>query len=270
MPLFFLIFVVLAIYVSTLPNAIEGYKYLFIPDWSYFFKPMTWVAAMGQAFFSLTITGSILIIYGSYLKKDIDIQKIAVTTALLDTVAAIVSSFVIIPAVFAFGINPQAGPTLMFVTMPRIFGEMIASGNVFVGRGIAFFFFTAVLFAGITSLISLFEVLCGTVEQKAKISRKKASAIVCFVVLAIGIFFEGNDAFGFITNIALNYWLPICALIGGFTVYYILPKEDVKNEMMLGRTKPLSKIYLPTAKYFYVPLAFIVVVLSFCIEGGIG
>ena len=101
-----------------LPGAGAGYAYWLIPDWSQLLNPDTWVMAMGQAFFSLSITGSGMIIYGSYLGKEENIPRAAAQTAFLDTCAALLSGFVILPAVFAFGLDPASGPPLIFITLP--------------------------------------------------------------------------------------------------------------------------------------------------------
>ena len=151
MPSFFVLFAVLAIRVAFLPGAVEGYKFLFTPDWSDLLKVDTWVMAMGQAFFSLSITGSGMIVYGTYLSKSEDIPKASIRTAFFDTVAAMMAALAIMPAVFAFGIKPNAGPPLMFITLPNVFRQM-PMGRLFAGL-----FFLSVAFAGITSLINMFE-----------------------------------------------------------------------------------------------------------------
>ena len=105
MPAFFILFIIIAIRVAFLPNAIEGYKYLLVPQWEYLFNPRTWIMAMGQAFFSLSITGSGMIIYGSYLPKNEDVVHSSCMTAVLDTCAAMLAGFAILPSVFAFGLD---------------------------------------------------------------------------------------------------------------------------------------------------------------------
>ena len=152
MPSFFVLFLIIAIRVAFLPGAVEGYKYLLIPKWDSLLKPETWVMAMGQAFFSLSITGSGMIIYGSYLNKKENIPYSAGMTSFLDTCAAMLAGLAIIPAVFAFGMDPASGPPLMFITLPKIFSQMP------MGRLFAFLFFLSVLFAGITSLVNMLEV----------------------------------------------------------------------------------------------------------------
>lgn len=151
-----------------LPGALAGYEYLLVPRWEYLLKPETWVMAMGQAFFSLSITGSGMVIYGSYLDKKEDIPKAAVTTALLDTVAALLAGFAIIPAVFAFQMDPASGPPLMFITVPKVFSMIPA------GRWVAVLFFLSVLFAGVTSLVNMLEVCSEAVQTHLHFSRKKA------------------------------------------------------------------------------------------------
>ncbi|MBF1207768.1 MAG: sodium-dependent transporter, partial [Fusobacterium periodonticum] len=124
MPAFFVLFFILAVRVAFLPGAIEGYKYLFVPDWSYLFNVETWVNAMGQAFFSLSITGSGMIVCGAYLDKKEDIVNGALQTGIFDTLAAMIAAFVVIPASYAFGYPAGAGPSLMFMTIPAVFKQM--------------------------------------------------------------------------------------------------------------------------------------------------
>ena len=172
MPAFFILFIIIAVRVAFLPNAIEGYKYLLVPQWEYLFNPRTWIMAMGQAFFSLSITGSGMIIYGSYLSKKEDIPRAAMQTALLDTCAALLAGFAILPAVFAFGMDPASGPPLIFITLPKVFAQMPG------GRFIAVLFFLSVIFAGITSLINMFEVCAEAVTTHLKLPRKAAVVLV--------------------------------------------------------------------------------------------
>ena len=111
MPVFYVLFAALAVRVVFLPGASEGYKFLFIPSWEQLLDVDTWVMAMGQAFFSLSITGSGMLVYGSYLKKDEDIMGSSLQTAFFDTIAALLAALAIMPAVFAFGIEPDKGPS---------------------------------------------------------------------------------------------------------------------------------------------------------------
>ena len=120
MPLFFVIFLFLAIRVSFLPGAAEGYRFIFMPRWEMLKNPLVWIWAMGQAFFSLSVTGSGMIVYGAYLPKDEDVIEVSRNTAIFDTIAALVATLVIIPACFSYQVDVGAGPSLLFVTPPSI------------------------------------------------------------------------------------------------------------------------------------------------------
>ena len=141
MPLFFLIFVVLAVRVALLPGSAEGYKFMFTPRWEALKDPMIWIWAMGQAFFSLSVTGSGMIVYGAYLSKDEDVVGVAQHTAIFDTIAAVVAALVIIPACFSYGLDVGAGPSLLFVTLPTILQDIP------LGRLFAVILYVAMIFA---------------------------------------------------------------------------------------------------------------------------
>ena len=130
MPLFFIIFLILAVRVAMLPDVSEGYRFMFTPRWEALKDPMIWIWAMGQAFFSLSVTGSGMIVYGAYLSKDEDVVGVAQHTALFDTIAAVVAALVIIPACFSYGLDVGAGPSLLFVTLPTILQD-IPLGRLF-------------------------------------------------------------------------------------------------------------------------------------------
>ncbi len=263
MPSFFLLFLVIAVRVAFLPGATEGYAYLLIPKWSALLDPYTWVMAMGQAFFSLSITGSGMIIYGSYLSKKEDIPHASALTAVLDTLAALVSGFAVIPAVFAFGLDPQAGPPLIFITLPKVFARMPA------GQLFAVLFFLSILFAGTTSLVNMFEVVCEAAQRHLRLHRLSALALVGGTAFAAGVFIEYEPYLGRWMD-AITIWVvPIGAVIGAAMIYWVLGLPAIKKELMTGREKPLFPGFDFLAKYLYVLLAAVVVVLG-VVFGGIG
>lgn len=261
MPAFFILFAIVAIRVFFLPGAMEGYKYLFIPKWEKLLDPTTWVMAMGQAFFSLSITGSGMIIYGSYLKKNENIRKASIQTAILDTCAALLAGFAIIPAVFAFGMNPSSGPPLMFITLPKVFAQMPA------GRLIAVLFFVSVLFAGITSLVNMFEVCGEAVTKQFKISRTKAILIIGGLALAVGLFVENEANLGTWMDIITIYVVPFGAVMCAIIIYWVLGTKKINQELEQGSKKPVGKIFNFTAKYIYIFLAILVLILSVVYKG---
>ncbi|OUQ55499.1 sodium-dependent transporter [Flavonifractor sp. An112] len=262
MPAFFILFLIIAIRVAFLPGAAEGYLYLLRPDWSYLLKPETWVMAMGQAFFSLSINGAGMLIYGSYMKKDESILRHAGMTALLDTLAALLAGFAIIPAVFAFGIDPTSGPSLMFVTLPQVFGQM-PGGQIF-----ALLFFVSVFFAGITSLMNMLEACGEALSSTVKLSRRAATLIVGVVTFVPGLFLESLAGMGGWMDLITIYVSPFGALLVAVFIYFVLRVDTIKDELALGGKGRPGTFFTVTAR-FYVLVAAAVWVLGIY-YGGIG
>ena len=261
MPAFFILFIILAIRVSLFDGAIEGYKFLFVPKWECLLNKETWIMAMGQAFFSLSITGSGMIVYGAYLKDDVDIPKASMQTAVFDTIAAMLAALAIMPAVFSFGIDPVSGPSLMFLTLPEVFKQM-PLGNFF-----ALFFFVSVAFAGITSLINMLEAVCESWQNRFRISRKKAVLLCGIITFAISVCIENGDIVGKWMDVVTIYIIPFAALLGAITIYYVLGWNALKQELDKGRKKPVGPTFKFLGKYVYVFLAIIILILGILYNG---
>ena len=261
MPAFFILFIILAIRVSLFDGAIEGYKFLFVPKWECLLNKETWIMAMGQAFFSLSITGSGMIVYGAYLKDDVDIPKASMQTAVFDTIAAMLAALAIMPAVFSFGIDPVSGPSLMFLTLPEVFKQM-PLGNLF-----ALFFFISVAFAGITSLINMLEAVCESWQNRFHISRKKAVLLCGIITFAISVCIENGDIVGKWMDVVTIYIIPFAALLGAITIYYVLGWNALKQELDKGRKKPVGPSFKFLGKYVYVFLAIIILILGILYNG---
>lgn len=261
MPAFFILFIILAIRVSLFNGAIEGYKFLFVPKWEYLLNKETWIMAMGQAFFSLSITGSGMIVYGAYLKDDVDIPKASMQTAIFDTIAAMLAALAIMPAVFSFGIDPVSGPSLMFLTLPEVFKQM-PLGNFF-----ALFFFISVAFAGITSLINMLEAVCESWQNRFHISRKKAVLLCGIITFIVSVCIENGDIVGKWTDVVTIYIIPFAALLGAITIYYVLGWNALKQELDKGRKKPVGPTFKFLGKYVYVFLAIIILILGILYNG---
>lgn len=261
MPAFFILFIILAIRVSLFNGAIEGYKFLFVPKWEYLLNKETWIMAMGQAFFSLSITGSGMIVYGAYLKDDVDIPKASMQTAIFDTIAAMLAALAIMPAVFSFGIDPVSGPSLMFLTLPEVFKQM-PLGNFF-----ALFFFVSVAFAGITSLINMLEAVCESWQNRFHISRKKAVLLCGIITFIVSVCIENGDIVGKWMDVVTIYIIPFAALLGAITIYYILGWNALKQELDKGRKKPVGPTFRFLGKYVYVFLAIIILILGILYNG---
>ena len=247
MPVFFVIFVILAVRVAFLPGAIDGYRFIFSADWSALRNPMTWIWAMGQAFFSLSVTGSGMIVYGAYLDEKEDAVKLAVRTAVFDTIAALVASFVIIPACFAYGLDIGAGPALLFVTLPRILQD-VPLGQVF-----AIILYTAMVFAGVSSLQNMFEAVGESLQNRfPKISRTAALIIMGLICLGFGINMEPIYKWGPWMDIVSIYIIPIGATLGAISWFWVMKRDDLLHEINKGTASPHGKLWHSMGRYVYV------------------
>ena len=262
MPLFFAMFVGMAIYIATLPGAADGYRYLTHPDWSVLFNGKTWVYALGQAFFSLSLAGSGTVVYGSYLKKDVDVPYSARTVSFWDTMAALVAAITIIPAMATAGQElTSGGPGLMFIFLPNVFANMPG------GKIVMVIFFLAVAFAGLTSLVNLFETPVEALQTKFGFSRKKAVCIIALVGSVIAICIEGIVS-GWM-DICSIYICPLGALIAGIMFFWVCGKDFVREQIDMGAKKKIGGWFEFASKYVFCGLTIAVLVLG-SLLGGIG
>jgi NSS family neurotransmitter:Na+ symporter len=254
MPAFLVLFLILVARVAFLPGAIDGYKFLFMPKWSLLINPRTWVLALGQSFYSLSILGSIMIVYGSYAKKSEDIIFSAKSVVVLSTIASVSASLVIIPAVFSFGKDLNSGPALLFITMPDIFK------TIPFGQCCMVIFFLAVFFAAITSLISILEVVVELLQNRFRMPRYLAVAITTVISIVCSISANGHiDGFMDILQI---HFIPFCALLSGVFVFWVLPARRVIEEVQSGHSKLVGKWLMPTGRYVFCSLVIIIYIFN--------
>ncbi len=259
MPLFFIIFIILAIRVAMLPGAVSGYAFMFTPKWESFLDPMMWVWAMGQAFFSLSITGSGMIVYGAYLGDSEDVVGAAHQTALFDSIAAIVAALVIIPACFAYNLDVGAGPSLLFVTMPEILRD-IPFGQLF-----ALILYVAMVFAGVSSLQNMFEAVAESLLFKfPKLSRKVVLGLLAAVCLGIGINMEAIFQWGPWMDMVSIYIIPIGATLGAITWFWLMDKKTLMDAINQGlpEDKKHGDKWYNIGRYLYVPCATILCLVA--------
>ena len=263
MPMLFIIFILLAIRSLSLPGSMEGVKYLLTPKWEYLFKVNTWVMALGQAFFTVSLNGCGMVVYGSYLKRDIDIPRSALTTAVLDTMSALLASFVIMPAVFAFGLDPMSGPPLLFITLPTIFKSMPVGGLI------STLFFLSVIFAAISSSINMLEGPVEALMSQSKLSRKKATILIAAILFVLSIPLNLNmDLFNKFSDFITIVVSPLAALIVLIVFYFMRDKEEVLNEINMGAKRKVGNKFLVFAKYGFTSITILVIILG-VIYGGI-
>ena len=270
MPILVILAMIVMCYSVTRPGAIEGVKYFLIPNVKHF-SWMTVVAAMGQMFYSLSIAMGILYTYGSYIGKDVDIEKSTSQVEIFDTAIALLAGLMIIPAVFAFSggntADLQAGPALMFITLPKVFASMG------IGRVAGILFFVLVLLAAATSAISLMETSVSTFVDELHWSRPKCCMLMAGVMLVVGsassmgygtldfiqIFgMAFLDFFDFLTN---SVMMPLAALATCFLIVRTVGFERIAKEIERSSEFKRKKIYVFFMKYL-APICLVIILVS--------
>ena len=272
MPILVVLSVIIAIYSVTRPGALKGIQYFLVPNLENF-SWMTVVSAMGQMFYSLSIAMGILVTFGSYMKKETSIENSTRNVEVFDTAIAIMAGLMIIPAVFAFsGGDPntlQAGPSLMFITIPKVFASMG------LGTVVGILFFVLVLFAAVTSSIALTESAVSTFEDELHWNRKKSTVVIGIIMLALGTLsslgygpldavkilgMQFLDFFDFLTN---SVMMPIAAIATCLLVSRVIGVDRIEEEMtQKGGTFRRKKIFVMMIKYLCPVFAAIILISS--------
>ena len=261
MPLFFIIFLVLAVRVAFLAGSGEGYRFMFAPRWEMLADPMIWIWAMGQAFFSLSVTGSGMIVYGAYLDKKEDVVAVSRHTALFDTIAAVVAALVIIPACFSYGVDVGAGPGLLFITLPEILQDIP------LGRLFAVILYLAMIFAGVSSLQNMFEAVAESLLHRfPRLNRWVALGIICAICLGCGIGMEAISKWGPWMDLVSIYIIPIGATLGAVTWFWVMKKDELLSAVGEGSEKHRGGLWYAVGRYIYVPLAMILCAVALILK----
>ena len=232
-PALFLFIIIITVYALRMPGASEGVTYLLKPDFSKI-TGRTILTAIGQSFYSMSLGSGIIMTYSSYVSKKENLLSSACWTAISSIIFAVIAGFAIMPAVFAKGIAPDAGPGLLFVTLPEIFTEMGAASPFF-GRMISVLFFLTVVVAALTSTISLIEPGIAYLVEERKISRRKACFIMffCIWLLGVGSAFS-QEIFGYVDVISSNILLILGALLAVLFVGWKMDKAVIRDEFTNG------------------------------------
>lgn len=236
MPTLFFLVLFIAIYAMCLPGAGEGIRYLFRPDFSKVTGD-TFIAALGQAFFSLSLGMGCMITYASYASPDENAPRCSVITAFSDTAFAIIAGCAVMPAVFAFGGNPESGPGLVFLTLPQIFEKMP------LGSIVSILFFFALLLAALTSAISLVEVMLAYLTQEFNMKRGRAMMLVFILLAGVGTLCSlsqgavpglklfGMDILSLLDYISANIMMTIGALLTVIFIGWKIGKDTFRDEL---------------------------------------
>jgi len=269
MPLLFVLLILIAMRSITLPGAGAGLEFLFKPDFSKV-TGATFLAALGQAFFSLSLGMGCMITYGSYLNKGENLQSNALMVTLMDTGVALLAGLAIFPALFAFGMEPAAGPGLVFVVVPQIFAAMGGIGTLF-----SAIFFVALTVAALTSSVSLMEVVVSYLIDSRGMERKPAVYLTSAIMVVTGLLsslslgvmsgttFLGVGAFDFFDILTDKIFLAIGGMILAIFCGWVLKKEDLEDELTNGGTIKfgLFNIWYNLIKYV-IPVAIAFVAVS--------
>lgn len=277
MPLLVVLIVGVSVFCITRPGAMEGVKYYLLPDFSKF-SATTVLAAMGQLFYSMSLAMGIMITYGSYMKKDCNLEKSVRQIEIFDTAIAFLAGLMIIPSVFVFSGGDEAalgkGPSLMFVTLPKVFEDMTLGGVI------GTVFFLLVLFAALTSSISLLETNVSIIRDKLGWSRKKATITVTIYVLVLGAIVSLGfgplsfikiiglgllDFFDFLSNSVL---MPIVAILTCICIGHFIGSKVVSDEVELNGAFKFKKFYNIMLKWI-APIC-LILILVFAVSEAMG
>ena len=262
MTVFFVLFIILGIYVAFQPGAVDGYHYIFRVDPKALSDPVTWIFALGQAFFSLSVAGNGTLIYGSYLPDTEDVPASAARVAFFDTIAAMLAALVIIPAMATTGAQlDQGGPGLLFIYLPHLIKAMPG------GRIIAIIFFAAVFLAGMSSLMNLYEAPIATIQEKTGLGRKASCLVIAAIGIVVSMLIQGIVSDWM--DVLSIYICPLGAGLAGIMFFWVLGKKYVEKQVNTGREKPFTGLFFPICKYIYIPICFLVLILGIAL-GGIG
>ncbi len=258
MPAFFIMLLGVVAFAVTTGDFKQSVSFLLVPDWSAV-NFSTFLAALGQACFSLSVGSVLMVTYGSYLSRDTNIPRSSCIVAGADTMVAIIAGFAIFPIVFQAGLDPAGGPGLFFVSLPVAFGS-IPGGNI-----IAMVFFSLALFAAFTSSISLYEVSVSWLEERHGVHRMGASMGMAFILFVVGVaYIYSGDYLDFVDFLTGNILLPLGALFIAIFIGWVLPKLDMLEEI---EDQKLHAVWY-TALRWFVPV-FVGIILFFGIFDGL-
>ncbi len=269
MPLLFIFFIVLAIRSLTLDGAMAGVRFLFVPDWS-FLTGKTFLLALGQAFFSLSVGVTAMVTYASYLPKEERLGQSALNVSILNIFISLLAGLVIFPAVFALGHSPEEGPGLIFVILPAIFNE-IPLGSIFM-----IIFFILLLFATLTSSIAMLEIVVSTGIQKRYDRRRRMAWILGLLIFIVGIpsalsfgvlsgvHLPGGSIFDFADILTSRIGMPINALLVSLFAGHILTSADTTDEL---RMNPAVHSLWKVIVRYIAPVAIILIFVASFING---
>ncbi|CAI8730556.1 sodium-dependent transporter [Bacillus sp. FSL K6-1109] len=268
MPLLFILFIALVLRALTLEHAIDGVRFLLVPDFGSL-TPQAILFALGQAFFTLTLGVSVMVTYSSYLSKSQNLPKSALSIVIMNLAVTLLAGLAIFPAVFSFGLQPDQGPTLLFAVLPAVFDRLPFGMLFFIG------FLTAFLFAALTSAFSMIEIIVAAITKGDQTKRGKWTWTIGLLIFAVGIpsclsygmldepFIFKKTFFDAADYVVSNILMPLGALFISIFIPLKLSKHDLYEEMKSGSKagKGFFIVWFYLLR-FLVPLAIVLVFLN--------
>lgn len=262
MPLLFVLFLGLGAYIFALPGSENGYHYIFTINPEGLKDVRLWIYAFGQAFFSLSIAGNGTVIYGSYLSESEDVVSSARNVAVFDTMAALLAAFVIIPGMAVGGAElSSGGPGLMFIYLLNVFNGMPG------GRVVEMVFYICVLFAGLSSLVNLYEAPVEMLEERFGMKRKMAVACMASIGGIAALLIQGIVS-GWMDAVSI-YICPLGAMLAGIMFFWVAGDDFALSAVNQGKERPIGRWFLPLGRFVLVPAAAIALIAG-ALLGGIG
>lgn len=267
MPILFVIFIILIGYSVTLPGFGDAITFLFKPDFSQL-SPAVIISAIGQAFFSLSLGMGALITYGSYISPKEDLRSIAAQVSIADTIIALFAGLLIFPAVFTFNLEPTAGPSLIFISLPQVFLQMPG------GRLFSILFFLLIIVAAITSLVSMLEIMITYIDEKTNFSRKTSTWLVvlaasiggCMNIAGegplSGLRIAGKTIFECLDYLTNNITIPLVATLTAIAATWVWKTQNLNAELEIGghKTTKIDQFFSFLLKWIIPPVIVILMI----------
>jgi len=276
LPVLFFLIILIMIYSLSLPGSKAGVNYLLSPDISQL-KPSVIAAAMGQSFFSLSLGVGSILTYASYMKREESLMRTGTWTTVFDLIFALIAGFAIMPAVFSAGIEPSAGPGLIFETLPYIFARM-GEFSPLLSRGVSILFFLTIVIAALTSSISMFEVGVAYLVDEKKYSRKRSVWLIFVCTWFVGVLCSlsigplsgmklfGKTIFELCDYFTSNYLMTFGSLLFVIFVGWVMKKQDVKEELGVKKHSAITEIFYFLIRYVS-PLVIIIIFFTNLLAG---
>lgn len=262
MAVFYIVVTTMVIRALTLPGALHGVAAMLQPKWEMLTHFRIWIYALGMAFFTLSLGGAAMLVYGSYMPETTDIPRTARRTAALDFLASMLCALFTVPAAYSLGINPQAGAALLFIAVPQIIVR-VPAGYLF-----GILFFLCALFAAFTSSIVMLEVPVESLMSKYRLSRRKAAVIVSLLAACIAVPLNFDiTVFTVFTDTVAIIVFPLAAVTAAVIIFWVYGSKKALDHINFHAAHKIGSWYAPYMQYIFVPVCLLLVIAGIFLGG---